>query len=126
VLIVRATFWSQRDVLLAQLPRVGAACAALNVLVRGAAWFASRAAGLARADAVAVATECGLQNAALGIYVTVELLQAPALAVPSVVYALLMNAGAIAFVALMRRRGDAAVIAATGAPAPAPAASTRG
>jgi BASS family bile acid:Na+ symporter len=41
------TFWSQRDVLLAQLPRVGAACLALDALVLGAAWFASRAAGLA-------------------------------------------------------------------------------
>ena len=103
VLIVLATFWSQREVLFEQLPRVGAACALLNALVLAASWWVSRLAGVSRADAVAIATECGLQNAALGIYVTVELLRAPALAVPSVVYALLMNIGAIAFVALMRR-----------------------
>ncbi len=72
-----------------------------------AGWWASRLAGLARSDAVAIATECGLQNAALGIYVAVELLRAPALAVPSVVYALLMNAGALVFVALMRRQRSA-------------------
>jgi len=105
VLIVLATFWSQRDVLWQHLPTVGAACAVLNVLVLSIAWAASRAARLGHRDAVAVATECGLQNSALGIYVTVELLRQPALSVPSVVYALLMNAGAIVFVLLMRRSG---------------------
>jgi BASS family bile acid:Na+ symporter len=105
---VLATFWSQRDVLLAHLPTIGAACIALDVLVLGTAWWASRAAGLARRERIAVATECGLQNSALGIYVTVELLGTPAMSVPSVVYALLMNAGALAFVAAMRRGGAAA------------------
>ena len=33
---------------------------------------------------IAVATECGLQNSALGIYITVQLLAAPAMSVPSV------------------------------------------
>jgi len=108
VAIVLATFWSQRDVLLAHLPTIGAACIALDVLVLGTAWSASRAAGLARRERIAVATECGLQNSALGIYVTVELLGTPAMSVPSVVYALLMNVGALAFVAAMRRGGAAA------------------
>ena len=108
VAIVLATFWSQRDVLLAHLPTIGAACIALDVLVLGTAWSASRAAGLARRERIAVATECGLQNSALGIYVTVELLGTPAMSVPSVVYALLMNVGALAFVAAKRRGGAAA------------------
>jgi BASS family bile acid:Na+ symporter len=38
----------------------------------------------------------------LGIYVCVQLLHSPAMSVPSVVYALLMNAGALVFVMLMR------------------------
>lgn len=103
ILIVLATFWTQREVLFAHLPTVGPACVALNVLVLGCAWFGSSALRLERRDRIAVATECGLQNSALGIYVTVQLLAAPAMSVPSVVYALLMNVGALVFVAWMRR-----------------------
>jgi BASS family bile acid:Na+ symporter len=104
LLIVLATFWSQRQVLVENLATLGPACLLLNAGVLGGAWVLGAQAGLARRDRIAVATECGLQNSALGIYVCVELLRAPALSVPSVVYALLMNAGAIAFVLLMRRR----------------------
>lgn len=102
VLIVLATFWDQRRVLLDNLAQIGPAIFLLNVLILGGAWLLSRQAGLTRRDGVAVATECGLQNSALGIYVSVQLLQSPAMSVPSVVYALLMNVGAIAFVLLMR------------------------
>jgi BASS family bile acid:Na+ symporter len=107
VLIVLATFWSQRDVLLRHLPTLGPACVALNAIVLAAAWIATRRGGLTRRERIAVATECGLQNSALGIYVTVELLRAPAMSVPSVVYALLMNGGALVFVLLMRTRPEA-------------------
>jgi BASS family bile acid:Na+ symporter len=104
LLIVLATFWSQRELLLAQLPRIGPACALLNAAVLAAAWALAHGVGLQRRDRIAVATECGLQNSALGIYVGVQLLGRPAMAVPSVVYALLMNVGAIALVLLLRRR----------------------
>jgi bile acid:Na+ symporter, BASS family len=108
VLIVAATFWEQRHVLLEHLPTVGPACALLNGLILALSWSGSRLAGLSHADAIAVTTECGLQNSALGIYVCVELLRAPAMSVPSVVYALLMNLGALVFIVLMRpaRHGD--------------------
>lgn len=103
VLIVLATFWDQRQVLLGNLAQIGPAIFLLNLMILGGAWLLSRQLRLARRDAVAVATECGLQNSALGIYVCAQLLQSPAMSVPSVVYALLMNVGAIAFVLLMRR-----------------------
>ena len=86
------------------MPRIGPACALLNAAVLAAAWALAHGVGLQRRDRIAVATECGLQNSALGIYVGVQLLGRPAMAVPSVVYALLMNVGAIAFVLLLRRR----------------------
>lgn len=104
LVIVLATFWSQREVLLTHLPRIGPACALLDAAVLAVAWAVAASAGLQRRDRIAVATECGLQNSALGIYVCVQLLGQPAMAVPSVVYALLMNVGAIAFVLLLRRR----------------------
>jgi BASS family bile acid:Na+ symporter len=102
VLIVLATFWTQREVLFAHLPSVGPACVALNALVLAGAWFGSAALRVDRRDRIAVTTECGLQNSALGIYVTVQLLATPAMSVPSIVYALLMNVGALLFVAWMR------------------------
>lgn len=104
VLIVLATFWDQRQVLLNQLPVIGPACLFLNGLILSGAWLLGRKAGLDRRDRIAVATECGLQNSALGIYVCVQLLHSSAMSVPSVVYALLMNAGALVFVFLMRQK----------------------
>lgn len=104
VLIVLATFIAQRTVLLEHLPSVGPAMALLNLLTMSVGFALAALIGLERRGRIAVAMECGLQNAALGIFVAATVLKAPALAVPSVVYALLMNFGAIAVVLLMRRR----------------------
>jgi BASS family bile acid:Na+ symporter len=100
--IILTTFWDQRQVLLDHLPRIGPASLLLNLLILVGAWLLSRQLGLLPRDRIAVVTECGLQNSALGIYVCVQLLRSPAMSVPSVVYALLMNGGALAFVLLMR------------------------
>lgn len=104
LLIVLATFWDQRAVLWQHLPTLGPATLLLNALVLGAAYLLATQARLHHADRVAVVTECGLQNSALGIFVCLQLLASPAMSAPSVVYALLMNAGGIAFVLLMRKR----------------------
>lgn len=104
VLIVLTTFWDQRQVLLDHLLTIGPASILLNLLVLLGAWLLGRQTGLTRRDRISVVTECGLQNSALGIYVCLELLHSPTMSVPSVVYALLMNAGALAFVFLMRRQ----------------------
>ena len=104
VLIVLATFWDQREVLMEHLPALGPATLLLNVLILIGAWLLATQARLGHADRIAIVTECGLQNSALGIYVCLQLLASPAMSAPSVVYALLMNAGGIAFVLLMRRR----------------------
>ena len=100
--IILTTFWDQRNVLLNHLPSIGPASLLVNVLILAGAWLLSRQLGLLPRDRIAVVTECGLQNSALGIYVCVQLLHSPAMSVPSVVYALLMNAGALVFVVLMR------------------------
>ena len=102
ILVVVVTFWDQRQVLLTHLPTVGPASFVLNHIILVGAWFLSQQLGLTKRDQIAVVTECGLQNSALGIYVCVQLLQSPAMSVPSVVYALLMNAGALAFVFWIR------------------------
>jgi BASS family bile acid:Na+ symporter len=111
VLIVIATFVSQRDALLANFATVGPAAASLNVAVMAAGIVLGLMFRLDRPDAIAIASECGLQNAALGIFVATTLLAAPQLAVPSVVYALIMNLGAFALIAWARRwRTQAAAV----------------
>lgn len=102
VLIVLATFFSQRQVLIDNLGSVGPAAMLLNLMVIAASFALAGAVGLVRRDRIAVATECGLQNAGLGIFIASSVMQSPAMTVPSVVYALLMNLGAIGFVILMR------------------------
>ncbi|MBI4984147.1 MAG: bile acid:sodium symporter family protein, partial [Rhodocyclales bacterium] len=62
-------------------------------------------AGLARRERIAIVVECSLHNAAVGIFIAATVLQAPRMTVPSVVYALLMNIGAILLIAFMRRKG---------------------
>lgn len=103
VLIVLNTFWDQRQVLLDNLPLLGPAVLVLNVLILAGAYVLSRVTGLNRRDRIAVITECGLKNSALGIVVCLQWLQQPAMSAPSVVYALSMNAFALTFVVLMRK-----------------------
>lgn len=104
LLIVLVTFITQREVILHHLPTLGPLLLLLNLLVMGLGFAAAGLSGLERPGRIAVAMECGLQNAALGIFVANNLLQVPALAAPSVVYAFLMNFSALALVALRRRR----------------------
>lgn len=110
VLIVVAFFIKERSTIVANLATVGPAAASLVVVVMAAGIGLALAFRLSRRDGIAIASECGLQNAALGIFISTAVLATPALAVPSVVYALLMNIGALAFVFVARRWvGPAAV-----------------
>lgn len=108
LLIVLATFWDQRAVLWQHLPTLGTATLLLNAVILGAAYLLATQARLQHADRIAIVTECGLQNSALGIFVCLQLLASPAMSAPSVVYALLMNLGAIVFVLVMRQRRSTA------------------
>lgn len=102
ILIVLATFVSQRQVLSQHLGSIGPAALLLNLLVIAAGFAMAVLGGLGKRDQIAIATECGLQNAGLGIFIAASVMHSPAMTVPSVVYALLMNASAIGFVILMR------------------------
>ncbi len=105
VLIVIATFASQREALGAHLADIGPVALALNLAVMTASYGLARVSGLGRRDRIAITTECGLQNAALGIFIAASILHAPGMTIASVIYALLMNLSAIAFIFLMRQRG---------------------
>lgn len=85
------------------LPRyfaaVGLACLLFNLASLGLGYGVSRLARLPRPQAVAIAMEIGVHNAALAIYVALNVLQNPTMSVPAAVYALLMyfTAGAVVF-----------------------------
>lgn len=104
LLIVIATFVNQREVLIANMPAVGPAAALLNLASMLAGVGVAAFFGLVRRDAIAIATECGLHNAALGIFLASSILGKPAFAIPSVIYALLMNVGALGLVVFARRQ----------------------
>ena len=112
--IVVATFVSHQHTILANLLSIGPATMVLNFAVLGTAYGLVMLAGAGRRDAVAVAMECGLQNAGLAIFVAIVLLRQPELAVGAVVYALTMNFGALGLVFVARRRETAGVLAAHG------------
>ncbi|THF67349.1 bile acid:sodium symporter family protein [Pseudothauera nasutitermitis] len=102
--IVLGTFLAHSETILASLATLGPAALLLNVLAMAGGYMLVAAVGAGRRDAVAGAMECGLQNAGLGIFVAITLLQRPPMAAPSVVYALMMNVGALALVYLARTR----------------------
>jgi len=111
VAIVIVTFVSHRETILNGLPQVGTATVLLNVLTMLGGALLAWAANLHRRETIAIALECGLQNAGLGIFVALSLFERPELAIPSVVYALTMNIGAVAFLLIVRSRRSAGWVA---------------
>lgn len=108
LLIVLATFFSQRTTLIENIASVGPAALLHNLAVMALGAAVGAGAGLALRDRIAISIECGLHNAAIGIFIAATVLGTPAMAVPSVVYALLMNLTAIGLIGFMRRREPAA------------------
>jgi bile acid:Na+ symporter, BASS family len=104
LLIVVKTFVDQRVVILDNLTTIGPAILLFNVLAMLLGFVAARVSGLPKPSRIAISMECGLHNAALGIFVANVLLTTPALAGPSVVYAFLMNFTAFAVVFYYQRQ----------------------
>jgi BASS family bile acid:Na+ symporter len=98
-LIVLHTFFVQWPAISADFPILAPACLALNLITMGTGFLLGAAARVSTRGRVALTVECGMQNSALGITLALSLLAQPALAVPSVVYALLMNVTALSLIA---------------------------
>lgn len=75
--IVFGTFAAHRNTILDNLAAVGPATLALNFAVMAGGWGLARLAGFGLPDRVAVAMECGLQNAGLAIFVALGRCIAP-------------------------------------------------
>ena len=96
--IVFVTFFTEWPSITAHFTTVGPAILVLNVATMATGALLGLAGRLPTAGRVALAVECGIQNSALGITVAVSLLSVSGLAVPSVIYAFLMNITALALV----------------------------
>lgn len=105
-LIVVATFVTEWSSITLHFAAVGAAILLLNGLTMATGAAIGALGRLPSDGRVALAVECGIQNSALGITVAVSLLAQPALAIPSVIYAFLMNLTALVLILVRRLKPD--------------------
>ena len=96
--IVFITFFTEWPNITAHFSTVGPAILMLNVATMATGALLGAAGRLPTSGRIALAVECGIQNSALGITVAVSLLSLSGLAVPSVIYAFLMNITALALI----------------------------
>ncbi|WP_431862221.1 bile acid:sodium symporter family protein [Azospirillum sp.] len=104
--IVLGAFWSQAPQMVAHGAEVGPAVLALNAGSMALAFLWARLMRLDDRRATAIVLECGLQNAAMAITVCAVLLGNPAMVVPAILYALVMNVTAVGVVLARRRLRD--------------------
>jgi bile acid:Na+ symporter, BASS family len=108
--IVFATFFTEWPNISTHFAAVGPAILLLNMTTMATGAALGAAGRLPTAGRIALAVECGIQNSALGITVAVSLLSVSGLAVPSVIYAFLMNITALALIIVRQLQvGRAAV-----------------
>lgn len=96
--IILVTFYTQWPSITANFATLGPAILLLNATTMATGALLGVVGRLPGEGKVALAVECGIQNSALGITVAVSLLGVPGLAVPSVVYAFLMNITALGLI----------------------------
>lgn len=102
-MIVASAFVGQMDSITTHFADIGPRLLALNVLTMALGLMTARLLGLGRADGITISLECGLQNAALSIFIAVSVLGNPVLVVPAITYALIMNLTAAPFILWARR-----------------------
>ena len=103
--IVFVTFYTEWPSITAHFTRVGPAILVLNVATMATGALLGLVGRLPTAGRIALAVECGIQNSALGITVAVSLLSVSGLAVPSVIYAFLMNITALGLIVARQLQG---------------------
>ncbi|MCB1759855.1 MAG: bile acid:sodium symporter family protein [Gammaproteobacteria bacterium] len=102
LMIVVATFMGQWGSIGENFAAAGPVVIALNVATIAFALGGGRLIGLDTRQRIAIGLECGLQNAAMGIFVAGTLLANSTMIVPSIIYALVMNISAAAFILAYR------------------------
>lgn len=112
-LLIVGIAWSLRERFWSLLAQAGPATLLLNVLGIAAGVGVARLAGLDFASRLATGVELGIKNATVGILIAWTIIGSEAMAVPSMVYGLLMYVSGAAVVAYGRRRGEVPTTPAT-------------
>ncbi|MCA3029156.1 MAG: bile acid:sodium symporter family protein [Rhodocyclaceae bacterium] len=107
--VVLATFsviaiWKNSEALQEHAQLVGAACILFNLLSMLIGYALPRALGLSTAQAIAVAMEVGIHNAALAIYIAINVLGDGVYAIPAAVYSVVMFVTATVVTGWMARK----------------------
>lgn len=112
--IVFLTFFTEWPSITAHFATIAPAVLLLNVVTMCTGALLGVAGRLPTASRIALAVECGIQNSALGITVAVSLLSVSGLAVPSVIYAFLMNITALALILVRQLQVTRAAVTSEG------------
>ncbi len=103
VFVVAATFYQQRSSIYEFFSVVGPAVLALHVATLSFALSGAKLIGLEPRQRVTIVLECGMQNAAMGIFVAGTLLQNNAMVTPIIIYAVVMNVSAALIIYATRK-----------------------
>ena len=101
--MVLATFIQNWDAMMAHLGMVGVAVVSLNLGALALAAGAGQVFGLALGQTRAIMVEASLQNVAVALFVAGAILRDPALSVPALIYAVIMNVTALVQILSGRR-----------------------
>lgn len=107
VVLIAGAIYIERKALLPSLVAVGGACLAFNLVSMLSGYLAPLALRLPKGQAVAIAMEIGIHNAALAIFIALNVLRNPAAAVVPGIYSLVMYVTASAFAVWLVRRSTA-------------------
>jgi len=103
-LIVAGAFISNKDNITQHFLNIGLFLIALNIITMALGFLSAWVSHRNHADTVTISLECGLQNAALAIFIAVNVLNSPVLMVPAIIYALVMNFSAAGMIWFVRRQ----------------------
>ena len=90
IAVVIGALLAERDNVVSYIAQTGLPAIVLNIIVMGVAIAVAAAMALNNAEKKSIALECGLQNATLGLFVAVTVLNRTDISIPIAVYGLLM------------------------------------
>ena len=110
-LVVAIALASNADTLVHHLGAVGLACITFNLVSLAIGYWVPRAIGLPAPQATSISFEIGVHNAAVAIFVAVQVLDSEVASMPAALYGIVMIVTASIAVAWLRQRHARAVAA---------------
>ncbi|HXH19518.1 MAG TPA: bile acid:sodium symporter family protein [Chitinophagales bacterium] len=88
--VVIAATYQEKEKLYEYFIQVGVAALVFNIISLALGYFLPRLARLSKRESIAIGMEIGIHNGTLAIFLAVNVLSAPVMAIPAAVYSLLM------------------------------------